>query len=74
MSEFVVTSKRPLILLRLIGILAERVDITFLKKINDVVWLHSPNPLFDAQRLFDAMAEPCWLSHDHPPDLTRAVA
>src|SRR5262245_54058561 len=48
--------------------MAERVDITLPNKINDVGWLNSPNPLFDAQRLFDAVAKPRWLSHDHPRD------
>jgi hypothetical protein len=64
-----------LILFRLIGLLAERVDITLPKKINDVDWLNSPNPLFDAQRLFDTVAKPRqWPSHDHLRDATRGLA
>jgi hypothetical protein len=56
------------------GRMAERVDITLPKKINDVDWLNTPNPLFDAQRLFDAVATPWSLSHDHPRDATRGLA
>ena len=56
------------------GTLAERVDITLPKKINDLDWLNSPNPLFDAQRLFDAGAKPRGPSHDHLRDATRGLA
>jgi hypothetical protein len=55
--------------------MAERVDITLSKKINDIGWLNTPNPLFDAQRLFDAVAKPGqWQSHDHLRDATKGLA
>jgi len=48
------------------------VDITLSKKINNVGWLNFPNPPFDAQRLFDAVAKPRhWPSDDHLRDATR---
>jgi hypothetical protein len=55
-------------------LLAERVDITLPKKINDLDWLNPPNPLFDAQGLFHAAANPPWPSHDHLRDATMGLA
>jgi len=54
--------------------LAERVDITLSKKISDLDWLTSPNPPFDVQRVFGAVAKPRWLSHDRLRDPIRGVA
>ena len=52
-------------------LMAERVDVTLPNKINELDWLNSPKPLFDAQRLFDAVAKSRWPSHDHLRDATR---
>ena len=54
--------------------LAERVDITLAKKINDLGWLNPPNPLFGTQGLFDARAKSWWPNHDHLRDATRGLA
>jgi hypothetical protein len=43
--------------LRLIGILAERVVITFSRKLNHLEWLNVPNSPFDTQRVFAVVAK-----------------